>query len=56
MMDDMNGERSRVRQDPEDPAQPAGPVDAEEDIFGDAGREIVTEDANGMSSMRRDHH
>ena len=53
MMDDMNGERNRVRPDVKEPAQPSGPADADEDIFGDAGRNIVMEDANGPSAKNR---
>ena len=53
MMDSMaaNGDTKHVRQEPQEPAHPSGPADADEDIFGDAGREIPTEDADGRASQ-----
>lgn len=58
MMDglDQNGVKSQVRPDPEEPAQPSGPVDVEEDIFGDAGRDIVIEHVNSEYSCAIDVH
>ena len=42
VMDGMTQDGLR-RPKPEEPAKPTGPVDADADIFGDAGRDFVPE-------------